>query len=129
MGVFAGNENLHQLKKSLMSAEIEIYGGASPRVLPFIDMKSISGLMQDAGFLVPVIDNEQINIEYGSLQKLFNDIRFMGESNCMINRSKKFTKKSLFDACEIFYKDCYGDENGRMNACFDLIFLSGWSDD
>ena len=33
-------------------------GGASPRVIPFADVRDVGSLMQRAGFTLPVIDAE-----------------------------------------------------------------------
>ena len=44
MAAFAGGETLHQLRAALMHAEVEIMGGASPRVFPFVDTQHMAGV-------------------------------------------------------------------------------------
>jgi len=41
-------------------AESEIEGGLSPRVSPFADLSDAAGLLQRAGFALPVADSETI---------------------------------------------------------------------
>ena len=47
---FIGGETLHQLRQSLLESELELTGGASPRIFPFMDRLQLAGLMQRAGF-------------------------------------------------------------------------------
>ena len=34
-------------------------GGASPRVIPFADARALGGLLQRAGFALPVVDSDR----------------------------------------------------------------------
>ncbi len=129
LGVIAGGESLKELKHSMLFSETEIYGGVSPRIIPFIDMKYASALMQKNGFSMPVIDSEKILTSYKKINNLYRDLRFMGESNCLINRKKNFSKRQFFEKTEEFYKKNYSENDGRIKASFELIFLSGWNDD
>ena len=56
LAVIPGAGTLAELKDVLLAAEAEIYGGASPRVIPFADVRDIGALMQRAGFALPVVD-------------------------------------------------------------------------
>lgn len=129
LGVIAGSRTLHQLKSSLIQADTEIYGGVNQRIHPFMDLKSASSLIQNAGFSAAVIDSEIINVSYINLTKLIEDIRFMGESNCTTNKKTSFENKRLFKRLESIYQDKFSNDNGEIMADFELIFLSGWSDD
>ena len=39
LGIFLGGQTLNELRDSIASAEIELTGGISPRVLPMIDIR------------------------------------------------------------------------------------------
>ena len=45
----AGAGTLAELRESLLAAETELYGGASPRVIPFADVRDAGALLQRAG--------------------------------------------------------------------------------
>ncbi|TIR63283.1 MAG: methyltransferase domain-containing protein, partial [Mesorhizobium sp.] len=49
LGALAGAGTLSELRESLLAAETELYGGASPRVLPFTDVRDAGALLQRAG--------------------------------------------------------------------------------
>ncbi len=127
MGALFGGETLYQLRESMQQAELNLYGGMSPRVSPFADMQQMGALMQRAGFALPVVDSEKIQVGYNSLQKLLHDLRYMGEGCALVNRSKKVMSKKYWDAVENYYKQHFSDENDRLNATFEVIFVSGWS--
>ena len=59
-----GGGTLWQLREALTAAESEIEGGLSPRVSPFADLRDAAGLLQRAGFALPVADSETIDVEY-----------------------------------------------------------------
>ena len=39
-------------------------GGASPRVMPFADVRDVGALLQRAGFALPVADVETVTVRY-----------------------------------------------------------------
>ncbi|RUT81362.1 methyltransferase domain-containing protein, partial [Mesorhizobium sp. USDA-HM6] len=49
LGALAGAGTLAELRESLLAAETELHGGASPRVLPFTDVRDAGALLQRAG--------------------------------------------------------------------------------
>ena len=122
-----GGETLHELRDVFYKAEIEINGGASPKVAPFADMQQMGELMQRAGFNLPVIDSEIVTVTYDNLFKLMHDLRFMGEGNALIKRSKSFNNRALLMRAAEMYKELYSEENGRIYATFEIIFIAGWS--
>ncbi|MGQ0528144.1 MAG: methyltransferase domain-containing protein [Alphaproteobacteria bacterium] len=122
-----GGETLFELRDSLTRAEIELKGGASPRVFPFADKQQMGALMQRAGFALPVIDSEILTVTYGDMMKLLADLRHMSEGNIIRGRDKKFTGKRYFTAAEKYYREHFTDKDGRLTASFEIIFLIGWA--
>ena len=51
--LFAG-ETLHELRSAWLAAESELTGGATLRVAPMIGLRELGGLLQRAGFALPV---------------------------------------------------------------------------
>lgn len=122
-----GGETLHELRDVLMQAEMEIRGGISPRVAPFADMPQIGGLLQRAGFALPVVDSEIVTVTYDSALALIDDLRMMGEGSAIVARDRTIPNRDLFAHAAALYQEKYSDPDGRIRATFEIIFLIGWS--
>ena len=127
MAAILGGETLKELRECLGETELEIYGGITPRVAPFTDKQQIGGLLQRAGFALPVVDSDIITVTYDSIFHLMRDLRMMGEGNAILERQRTFTKKSLFFRAGEIYSQKYASKDGRINASFEIIFMTGWS--
>ncbi|MEP6967321.1 MAG: methyltransferase domain-containing protein, partial [Pseudomonadota bacterium] len=55
LAAILGGATLTELRGTLLEAEAELRGGAGPRVSPFADAGDAAGLMQRAGFALPVV--------------------------------------------------------------------------
>ncbi|EJF75334.1 methyltransferase domain-containing protein [Bartonella alsatica] len=127
LAVMAGAGTLVELRECLLQAEIEIYGGGSPRIYPFADIREIGALLQRVGFAIPVADVEDITIRYNTIFDLMHDLKAMGMQNALINRSRRpVSKRFFFRAAEI-YAQRFSDPDGRIRAHFSFIWLSGWA--
>lgn len=122
-----GGETLHELRDVMMRAEIETRGGASPRVAPFADMPQMGGLLQRAGFALPVVDSEIMTITYDSAFALIDDLRMMGEGSAIAARDRSTPDRDLFMRAAKLYQEKHSDPDGRIRATFEIIFLIGWS--
>lgn len=127
LAVIPGAGTLAELKDVLLAAEAEIYGGASPRVIPFADVRDIGALMQRAGFALPVVDTETRTVRYGSMFSLLKDLRAMGMTNPLMNRSRKPVSRRFFLRAAELYHERYADPDGRIRATFVFIHASGWA--
>ncbi len=127
LAAFSGNGTLGELRESLLQAEIELTGGASPRVFPFADVRDVGGLLQRAGFALPVTDVENVTVRYDSLFNLMTDLRAMGMQNVLRDRSRKPVSRRLFLRAAEIYAERFSDPDGRIRATFSTIWLSGWA--
>jgi SAM-dependent methyltransferase len=122
-----GGQSLTELRQSLLAAEVELTGGASPRVAPFADLRDLGGLLQRAGFALPVIDSESVTVRYGDMFGLLRDLRAMGWANALAERSRKpLRRRVLLRAAEL-YAERFSDPDGRLRATFEIVWLSGWA--
>ena len=122
-----GGETLAALRDCLLRAEAELTGGASLRVSPFAELRDAAGLLQRAGFALPVADRDRIVVTYDNPFKLLSDIRGMGETNATLERPRRFTRRAvLFRALELYQSELAAPD-GRIEAAFDVIFLHGWA--
>jgi SAM-dependent methyltransferase len=127
MAVMLGGDTLKELRFALTQAETEIYGGASPRVMPFTDVRAAGALLQRTGFALPVTDVETLTVRYDHLWALMRDLRGMGAQNALIARSRRPVGRRLFQrAAEIYARD-FSDADGRVRATFSFVSLSGWA--
>jgi SAM-dependent methyltransferase len=122
-----GGETLKELRDSLTVAESEVCGGLSPRVSPFVDVRDAGALLSRAGFTMPVVDSEIITVTYDHPLKLMGDLRGMGESNAVAERIKHFTRRELLVASMEHYLETYADDDGRIPATFQIVWLAGWA--
>lgn len=122
-----GGETLDELRTALNTAEIEVEGGLSPRVSPFVDIRDAGMLLQRAGFTLPVVDQDTLTISYDSPFKLLADLRGMGESNAVAERRKSFTRRATLLRAMELYQAQNSDDEGRVDATFQVIWLTGWS--
>ncbi|OJF90799.1 methyltransferase domain-containing protein [Pararhizobium antarcticum] len=127
LAAIPGNGTLKELREVLLAAESELVGGASPRVIPFADVRDVGALLQRAGFALPVADSETYTVRYASLFDLLKDLRAMGMTNPLAARSRKpLTRRFFVRAAEI-YAERFSDPDGRIRATFSIIYLSGWA--
>jgi SAM-dependent methyltransferase len=121
-----GGDTLQELRACLFEAEVEISGGASPRVVPFADARALGGLLQRAGFALPVVDSDRFVVRYDNMFALMRDLRSFGQTNALIDRPRRFARRGLFANAAQLYAQRYADADGRIRATFEILWLSGW---
>ncbi|WP_113447380.1 class I SAM-dependent methyltransferase [Rhizobium cremeum] len=127
LAAIPGAGTLAELRDVLLTAEVELYGGASPRVVPFADIRDIGSLMQRAGFTLPVIDEENYPVRYDSIFPLMRDLKAMGMANPLLGRSRRPVGRSFFLRAAELYAERHADPDGRIRATFSFIYVSGWA--
>ncbi|MEJ8475747.1 methyltransferase domain-containing protein [Roseibium algae] len=127
LGVLLGGDTLHELRDVLMRAELEVTGGAAPRVSPFADTRDLGSLLQRAGFALPVTDMDRLTVRYSNMFGLMQDLRSMGATSVLEERSRKPLPKSVFLRAAELYAADYADPDGKIRATFAMISLSGWA--
>lgn len=127
LAAMIGGDTLTELREALAVAESEIEGGISPRVSPFVEVRVLGGLLQRAGLALPVTDTDRLTVRYDNAIALMHDLRRMGAANALAERNRKPLKRAtLFRAAEI-YRERFADQDGRVRATFEILWLSGWS--
>jgi SAM-dependent methyltransferase len=127
LAAMIGGDTLTELRDSFASAESEIEGGISPRVSPFVEVRTLGGLLQRAGLALPVTDVDRLTVRYANALELMRDLRRMGATNALRERNRKPLKRTtLLRAAEI-YRERYADADSRVRATFEILWLSGWA--
>jgi len=114
-----GGETLRELREAFAAAEIETTGGVTPRVAPFADIRDLGGLLQRAGFALPVADVERTTVRYRDFGRLVRDLRAHGEINALAERSRKPLARATLAALLARYRP--------VIATFDVVYLTGWA--
>jgi len=127
MGCLLGGSTLAELRQAFTQAEAEIEGGASPRIAPFADVRDVGGLLQRAGFALPVADSEIVRVRYRDPFGLMRDLRAMGLTNSLIDRRRMPLRRATLMRAAAIYAERFADPDGRIPATFEMVWLSGWA--
>jgi SAM-dependent methyltransferase len=122
-----GGATLTELRQVMAEAETAVTGGVSPRVFPFADVRDMGGLLQRAGFALPVADVEPLTLRYPDLFALMADLRAMGATNVLGQRLRRPTRRAVFLRAAELYAKRFADADGRIRATIELIWVSGWT--
>jgi SAM-dependent methyltransferase len=116
---------LGRLRAALTRAEAELTGGAAPRVSPFPDLRDCAGLLQRAGYALPVADLEEIELSYADPQRLLAELRAAGEANALGARDRRIPPRALFALALAELPEAAGRVSERLR----LGVLTGWAPD
>ena len=122
LGALIGGDSLPLLRSAMLAAD-QAGGGASPRVHPSVDGPSLSALLGSVGLVDPVIEIDRIDVRYASLGQLVNDLRAMGCTNILTQRSRRpLTRTQLEIASRAFL-------GGGSHATerFELLHFTAWA--
>ncbi len=127
LAALAGAGTLRELRESLIEAETEIRGGAAPRISPLPGLQDTAGLLQRAGFAMPVADSETVTVRYGSPLRLLDDLRGMGETAAFAQGGAGGLSRRVLARMAQVYAERFSDPDGKVRASFEIIWLSGWA--
>lgn len=127
LGAMLGGESLHELRASWLQTETVITGGASPRVAPFCDVRDAGGLLQRAGFALPVVDTDRLKVRYDNALALMKDLKALGLSNSLAERHRSLVTPGLLAMVCAHYDQTFADPDNRIRATVQMIYLTGWS--
>jgi len=125
LGALFGGRTLCELRDGLAEAEVERAGGLGLRVAPMADIRDVGGVLQRAGFALPVVDSERFAIEYGNLRELMRDLRRIGESNVLASRGGPLRRDVLTAAERALQRRQHCSAGVRSS--FEVLHLCGWA--
>ncbi|HQT64455.1 MAG: SAM-dependent methyltransferase [Acidocella sp. 20-57-95] len=114
---------LQGLREALLEAEHNLTGAVNPRISPFPDLRDCAGLLQRAGFALPVADVEEIELLYANPLHLLHELRQAGETNAVQARARTTPPRALFPAAlgQLPQRD------GRAVAHLRMAVMTGWA--
>ena len=119
-----GSNTLDSIKKSFIKIEEKKYNGASLRFHPLFELQTIGDQLKKIGFKNVIVETETISIKYKTIFKLMHDLRGMGLTNSLKNRSKFFTPKSFF--VDIDKHLLSNKTQNFFLANFEVITVTAW---
>jgi SAM-dependent methyltransferase len=131
LAALPGGETLAGLRAAFLDAELELEGGAGPRVSPFLDVRDAGSLLQRAGFALPMVDVDRIRVSYPDPLALLRDLRAMGETGALLERRRGTLRRATLARALALYAERHPDEggaagDGRVHATVDILFLTAW---
>jgi SAM-dependent methyltransferase len=120
-------DSLTELRQSWLAAEVLATGGVTPRVAPMIGVQELGALLQRAGFALPVADLDRTIVRYADAVSLIHEIRALGYSNPLADRSRRPVTRGLLGAAVNAYHANFADADGRVRATLEVAWLTGWA--
>ncbi|MDP3659201.1 methyltransferase domain-containing protein [Phenylobacterium sp.] len=127
IGAFLGGLTLTELRQSLVAAEEELTDGSGQRVSPFADAPDAAGLLQRAGFALPVADVDRVKVRYTHPLKLLADLRAMGQTHAPAERHPHALSRQVLGRALEIYAERFSEPDGRVVATFEIVTLTGWA--
>ncbi len=126
LGTLFGPATLGPLRQAFLEAEAALDAPSAPHVAPFVDIRDAAGLLQRAGFALPVADAETITVAYAEPFKLLADLRAMGEANVLTGRSRRPLRRDVLMGAMARLAATAGPD-GRVPIPFEIVYLAGWA--
>jgi hypothetical protein len=124
IGAMSGGDTLPQLRAAMRAAD-QVTGEASAHVHPRIEASAVAPLLSAAGFTMPVVDVDRVQVSYASLDRLVGDLRAMGATNILAARSRRpLSRRAVAAAAETFVATGNGE---RTVETFEILHFAAWS--
>lgn len=127
MAAVLGGETLKELRAAWMEAELGEEGGVGLHVSPFAEIRDAGGLLQRAGFALPVADADTLTVTYADAMALMRELKAMGEANAALARRRTFARRATLARVAAEYERLFGRPDGRIPATFQVITLTAWA--
>lgn len=124
IGALSGGDTLPQLRAAMRAAD-QVMGYASAHVHPRIEASTVAPLLLSAGFAMPVVDVDKVQVSYVLLDRLVADLRAMGATNILDARSRRPLSRRALDAARRSFSAA-GDGT-RTTETFEILHFAAWT--
>lgn len=124
IGAIPGGDSLPALRAAMRAAD-EQMGVATPHVHPRIEPAGFTSLLTSAGFIMPVVDVDRVQVSYETLDDLVRDLRLMGATNILTARSRRPLTRSAAEAAAGHFRS--NADGGRVTELFEIIHFAAWT--
>jgi malonyl-CoA O-methyltransferase len=97
----------------------------SPHVHDFIDMHDLGDAMMRSGLVEPVMDRENLVLDYADVSAVMKDLKGVGAHNVAPLRTRGLSGKSAFSKFKTAYEAMA--ENSRVPATYEAIYGHAWA--
>lgn len=119
--MFAGG-SLTTLRRVMQAADA---GRGIARLHPQVDLRALGDLLARAGFAMPVVDEQALDLSYGDPMKALHDLRALGQGNALAEQHPISGKGAFMRILEAW--NAMADERGRVAERLVIAHMSGWS--
>lgn len=123
IGAASGGDTIPQLRNAMRAADARL-GIAVPHVHPRIEASALAPLLEQAGYVHPVIDVDRVAVSYRSLDRLLCDLRAMGATN-VLNARPHFVGRASKAAAAAAFRSA-GD-GIRTIETFEILHFAAWT--
>ncbi len=123
IGAVVGGDSLPQLRSAMRAADAAM-SAASPHVHPRIEAAALAPLLSEAGFVMPVVDVDRVQVAYESLARLVEDLRAMGATNVLAQRNLRPLTKAAWLAASAAFENRAGS---RTIEKFEILHFAAWT--
>jgi SAM-dependent methyltransferase len=127
LGAMTGGRTLEELRAAFLQAETEVTGGVSPRVAPMVEVRDFGSLLQRAGFALPVVDSDVVEVTYAHPLALMRELRAMGAGNVLAERRRNFLRRDVLARAIEIYQQRFAVPGGRVRATFEILTATAWA--
>lgn len=120
IGAMFGENTMRGLRAAIASAQCGEAKGFQTCFSPMAAIQDLGAAMMRAGFTLPALDIDRINVSYNDPIKLIADLRGMGETNILSGAIRPLTREIFAKAIAQFAAD-----GGREK--FEIVYLTGWA--
>jgi len=123
MGALVGGDSLPRLRNAMRAADAAM-GAASPHVHPRIEAAALAPLLEEAGFIMPVIDIDRVRVAYESMARLVADLRAMGATNVLAQRDRRSLTRAAWIAAAAAFA---GEPATKTVEVFEVLHFAAWT--
>jgi malonyl-CoA O-methyltransferase len=113
-----GPDTLKELRQSWASVDQQGH------VSPFLDMHDIGDTLLSSGMAEPVMDMEHFTLTYQDVASLVKDLKDIGATNTLQQRTRGLTGKYAYQAMVQAYESLRRD--GQLPASYEVIYGHAW---
>ncbi len=124
IGALSGGETVPQLRAAMRAAD-QASGAALPHVHPRVEASALAPLLSAAGFAMPVVDVDRVQVAYRSLDRLVADLRGMAATNVLLARSRRPLSRAARQAAADSFAAA-GNET-RTTETFEILHFAAWN--
>ena len=127
LAALIGGETLGELRESLAVPNPKWREARSPRVSPFVDVRTLGSLLQRAGFALPVTDVERMTVRYERCARCCTICGAWVPRTRSSSAAGSRSSARSSPARRKFTPSASPIADGRLRATFDVLWLSAWA--